>query len=120
MSARILKGSTGCDSDIGRALEGSLCNNLFIVAIIGFCSVNASQQHALKELPLSAKLVYKAPEWNGKLTQKGIVEEMMLSVRTIRYALNWLKKVDIVSEKLYTLNARQNVYSLCERELPSP
>lgn len=79
--------------------------------------MDASRQHALDELPPSAKLVYKALEWNGKLTQKGIVEETMLSARTVRYGLNRLKKAEIVTEEFYIPDARQNIYSLCERDL---
>ncbi|MFT4881335.1 MAG: hypothetical protein ACI9HI_001339, partial [Salinirussus sp.] len=33
----------------------------------------------IADLPPSAKLVYKVLEYNGPLTQKGIVEESMLS-----------------------------------------
>ena len=46
-----------------------------------------SEGEELSDLPPSAKLVYKVLEYNGPMTQKDIVEESMLSARTVRYAL---------------------------------
>ncbi|MEF8778955.1 MAG: ArsR family transcriptional regulator, partial [Natronomonas sp.] len=43
-----------------------------------------SDGEALPDLPPSAKLVYKVLEYNGAMTQKDIVEESMLSARTVR------------------------------------
>ena len=69
---------------------------------------------ALPDLPPSAKLVYKVLEYNGAMTQKGIVEESMLSARTVRYALERLEEIEIVSEDVYFADARQNLYQLTE------
>ncbi|MFB6173343.1 MAG: helix-turn-helix transcriptional regulator [Halobacteriales archaeon] len=66
----------------------------------------------LADLPPSAKLVYKVLEYNGGLTQKDIVEESMLSARTVRYALERLEEIGAVTEDVYFADARQNIYEL--------
>jgi DNA-binding MarR family transcriptional regulator len=66
----------------------------------------------LDELPPSAKLVYKVLEYDGPLTQKQIVEESMLSARTVRYALERLEDIDLVSQDVYFADARQSLYEL--------
>lgn len=66
----------------------------------------------LDDLPPSAKLVYKVLEYNGGLTQKGIVDESMLSARTVRYALERLEEIDAVREDVYFADARQSLYQL--------
>lgn len=66
----------------------------------------------LVDLPPSAKLVYKVLEYNGPLTQKGIVEESMLSARTVRYALERLEGINAVDEDVYFADARQNLYEI--------
>ncbi|MFW6018245.1 MAG: ArsR family transcriptional regulator [Halapricum sp.] len=66
----------------------------------------------ITDLPPSAKLVFKVLEYQGPLTQKGIVEESMLSARTVRYALERLEEIDIVKEDVYFADARQNLYEL--------
>ncbi len=73
-----------------------------------------SDGEGLSDLPPSAKLVYKVLEYNGAMTQKGIVEESMLSARTVRYALERLEEIEIVSEDVYFADARQNLYELTE------
>ena len=70
----------------------------------------------LADLPPSAKLVYKVLEYNGQLTQKGIVEESMLSARTVRYALERLEEVGAVTEDVYFADARQNLYDIAPPE----
>lgn len=67
---------------------------------------------SLDDLPPSAKLVFKVLEYNGSLTQKGIVEESMLSARTVRYALERLEDIGVVDEDVYFADARQNLYTL--------
>ncbi|MFB6310399.1 MAG: ArsR family transcriptional regulator [Salinirussus sp.] len=69
---------------------------------------------SLADLPPSAKLVYKVLEYNGPLTQKGIVEESMLSARTVRYALERLDEVGVVDEDVYFADARQNLYEIAD------
>jgi predicted transcriptional regulator len=73
-----------------------------------------SEEEGLDDLPPSAKLVFKVLEYNGPLTQKGIVEESMLSARTVRYALERLEGIGIVDEDVYFADARQNLYQLNE------
>ncbi|MFB6079816.1 MAG: winged helix-turn-helix transcriptional regulator [Haloferacaceae archaeon] len=71
-------------------------------------------EEGLDDLPPSAKLVYKVLEYDGPLTQKGIVEESMLSARTVRYALERLEEIGVVDEDVYFADARQNLYQLTE------
>ena len=71
-----------------------------------------SEGEQLSDLPPSAKLVYKVLEYNGPMTQKDIVEESMLSARTVRYALERLEDIDIVTEDVYFADARQNLYEI--------
>jgi predicted transcriptional regulator len=73
-----------------------------------------SAGESIADLPPSAKLVYKVLEYNGPLTQKGIVEESMLSARTVRYALERLDEVGAVDEDVYFADARQNLYEITE------
>lgn len=77
-----------------------------------------SDEEDITDLPPSAKLVYKVLEYKGPLTQKGIVEESMLSARTVRYALERLEEVDVVSEDVYFADARQNLYELTTEDAP--
>jgi predicted transcriptional regulator len=74
-----------------------------------------SDEEGIADLPPSAKLVYKVLEYNGPLTQKGIVEESMLSARTVRYALERLDEVGVVEEDVYFADARQNLYEIVDQ-----
>jgi len=76
-----------------------------------------TDEEGLDDLPPSAKLVFKVLEYNGSLTQKGIVEESMLSARTVRYALERLEDIGVVDEDVYFADARQNLYQLNESAL---
>jgi predicted transcriptional regulator len=71
-----------------------------------------SDGEGIEDLPPSAKLVYKVLEYNGPLTQKGIVKESMLSARTVRYALERLDEVGVIKEDVYFADARQNLYEI--------
>ena len=71
-------------------------------------------EEELRDLPPSAKLVYKVLEYNGPLTQKKIVEESMLSARTVRYALERLDDIGLITEDVYFADARQNLYEIDE------
>ncbi|ELZ94856.1 ArsR family transcriptional regulator [Haloferax mucosum ATCC BAA-1512] len=73
-----------------------------------------TEEESLDDLPPSAKLVFKVLEYNGPLTQKGIVQESMLSARTVRYALERLEGIGIVDEDVYFADARQNLYQLTD------
>lgn len=71
-----------------------------------------SRRERVADLPPSAKLVYTVLEYQGPLTQKQIVEESMLSSRTVRYALERLEEMRVVEEEIYFADARQNLYQL--------
>ena len=66
----------------------------------------------IDDLPPSAKLVFKVLEYDGPLTQKRIVEESMLSARTVRYALERLQDGDYVDKSVYFKDARQSLYNI--------
>lgn len=66
----------------------------------------------LDDLPPSAKLVFKVLEYDGPMTQKALVEESMLSARTVRYALERLADRDVIEEDIYFADARQSLYRL--------
>ena len=72
------------------------------------------EREDIEDLPPSAKLVYKVLEYNGPLTQKGIVQESMLSARTVRYALERLDEIGVIEEDVYFADARQNLYEITE------
>ncbi len=76
--------------------------------------MSGSDDEGLTDLPPSAKLVFKVLEYDGPLTQKQIVQESMLSARTVRYALERLENIGIVDEDVYFADARQNLYQLTE------
>jgi len=81
-----------------------------------------SNREALEDLPPSSKLVFKTLEWNGRLTQQEIIEESLLSGRTVRDAISRLEEQEIVEESVYYRDARQNIYSLNvedDRSVPS-
>ncbi|MFD1511788.1 winged helix-turn-helix domain-containing protein [Halomarina rubra] len=79
-----------------------------------------SSAEGLADLPPSAKLVYKVLQYNGPLTQKGIVEESMLSARTVRYALERLEGIEAVDEDVYFADARQNLYEIVSASAETP
>ena len=87
--------------------------NLYTRETFRIVSMAGSEnEECLDDLPPSAKLVFKVLEYNGSLTQKGIVQESMLSARTVRYALERLEDIGIVDEDVYFADARQNLYEL--------
>ncbi|MFB6227059.1 MAG: winged helix-turn-helix domain-containing protein [Halobacteriales archaeon] len=71
-----------------------------------------NEERPISDAPPSAKLVYKVLQYNGSLTQKGIVEKSMLSQRTVRDAIDRLEKLGIVRESVYIPDARQSLYEL--------
>jgi len=84
-----------------------------------------STEDHISELPPSAKLVFKVLEYNGGLTQKGIVEKSRLSQRTVRDALDRLVSASVVEKDIYIPDARQNLYRLAPEfesdvEAPTP
>lgn len=68
----------------------------------------------LEDLPPSAKLVYKVLEYEGPMTQKKLVEQSLLSARTVRYALTRLEETNVVEEQFHFADARQKLYELAD------
>jgi len=66
----------------------------------------------LRDLPPSAKLVAKVLEIEGALPQGRLAEESLLPDRTVRYALNRLEEVGLVTSRYSPQDARKQVYSL--------
>jgi predicted transcriptional regulator len=79
-----------------------------------------SDPEELADLPPSAKLVFKVLEYDGPMTQKQIVQESMLSARTVRYALERLEGIDVVEEDVYFADARQSLYEIVAPEEVGP
>jgi len=77
-----------------------------------------NEDRTIEDAPPSAKLVYKVLEYNGGLTQKGIVEQSMLSQRTVRDAIDRLQALGVVRESVYIPDARQSLYELTVGEDP--
>lgn len=73
-----------------------------------------TEKTALEELPPSAKLVYRVLKYEGKFTKKQLVEETLLVVRTVRYAISRLEEEGLVEERMNFQDARQRLYSLVE------
>ena len=71
-------------------------------------------EDGIEDLPPSAKLVFKVLQYDGPLTQKQIVEESMLSARTVRYALERLEGIGVVDESVYFADARQSLYEVTD------
>ena len=69
-------------------------------------------EERLRELPPSAKLVYKVLEYDGSLTQGEITDATLLPARTVRYALTRLEEADLVSSRFSFTDARKRIYSL--------
>lgn len=75
-------------------------------------SQHSRNNEKIENLPPSAKLVFKVLEYSGLLTQKEIAQETYLPARTVRYALNRLKKEKILEERFCFKDARQSLYGL--------
>lgn len=71
-----------------------------------------NRDNRIESLPPSAKLVFKILEKGGLLTQKDIARESYLPARTVRYALDRLKKKNILEERFYFKDARQSLYGI--------
>jgi len=66
----------------------------------------------IKNLPPSAKLIYKILAYEGSLTQKELINSTFLPERTVRYALELLTKKDLIAKRPYLNDARQTIYSI--------
>ena len=67
---------------------------------------------AVSDLPPSAKLVAKALEHEGQLTQTGLADETLLPARTVRYAISRLEECGVVRSRVSFTDARKRVYTL--------
>lgn len=65
-----------------------------------------------KNLPPSAKLVFKILSYEGNLTQKEVINTTGLPERTVRYALELLLKKKLITQRPYLSDARQTVYGV--------
>jgi DNA-binding MarR family transcriptional regulator len=75
-------------------------------------NVSNDIEEQVRNLPPSAKLVYKVLEYEPEMTQSQLVNETRLSARTVRYALDELQSIDVVDQEIYFADARQRLYSL--------
>lgn len=91
---------------------GVVCSTLVIAFADGTDVLPEELFQRLTELPPSAKLVYKTLEYEGTLTQSELVEESMLSSRTVRSATNELEAAGLVTEEVYIPDARKQLYSV--------
>jgi DNA-binding GntR family transcriptional regulator len=57
-------------------------------------------------------LVLEVLESGDLLTQKDIIIKTCLPARTVRYALNRLKRENLLQERFYLRDARQSLYGL--------
>lgn len=88
--------------------------------VFRFVTMSQSTQEEIEDLPPSAKLVLKVLEYRGSLTQKQIIEESMLSARTVRYALERLQDIGVVTEDIYFADARQSLYEVTDLPAEEP
>jgi NAD+ kinase len=65
-----------------------------------------------KNLPPSAKLIYKILSYEGNSTQKELINLSYLPERTVRYALELLLKKHLITQHPYLNDARQTVYGV--------
>lgn len=72
----------------------------------------------IRDLPPSAKLVFKVLEYDPGLTQKQIVKRTRLSQRTVRDALGRLQDRSVVEKSIYVRDARQNLYEISVSDQP--
>ncbi|WP_267643432.1 ArsR family transcriptional regulator [Haloarchaeobius amylolyticus] len=67
---------------------------------------------ALAEYPPSVKFVAKVLDVEGELSQQRLVEETLLPVRTVRYAVNTLEQDGHLESRHCFRDARKRLYSL--------
>lgn len=66
----------------------------------------------LRDLPASAKLVFKTLQYEGELTQKQLTQETRLQQRTVRYGVNRLEEHSLITSRTRLADARQSVYEI--------
>ena len=72
----------------------------------------ADADERLRELPPSAKLVYKVLEYDGSLTQGQLADETLLPPRTVRYATSRLEEAELVDSRFSFTDARKRLYTI--------
>lgn len=80
----------------------------------------ATPQDRVGDLPPSAKLVYKALEYEGPMTQSKLARETLLPSRTVRDALSRLEDAEIVERRIFVPDARKSTYALADQPTASP
>ncbi len=76
------------------------------------------RERMLRELPPSAKLVYKALHESGALTSREISSETLLAPRTVRHALKRLRSQRLVNTRPSLRDCRTAYFFLgqnCQR-----
>ncbi len=66
----------------------------------------------LKNMPASAKLIYKILMHEGSMTQKELINASLLPDRTVRYALEILLRNGLINSQPHFTDARQTVYGV--------
>ena len=66
----------------------------------------------ISDLPPSAKLIWKALEEEGPMTQKELVEWTCMPHNTVRRALTKLEDSGEIRAQNYTRDARQKLYQI--------
>ena len=66
----------------------------------------------LKNLPASAKLIYKILVHEGSMTQKDLIDASLLPERTVRYALGILMGKGLITNQPHFTDARQTIYGV--------
>ncbi len=64
------------------------------------------------DIPPSAKLILKILEYEGKLTQRELIEESKLPPRTVRYALSLLLELGLITKRTMLRDSRFSIYSI--------
>ena len=64
------------------------------------------------DAPPSAKFILKLLQYEGPLTQKDIINLSSLQTRTVRHAISYLKKRDLIEENKTLRDARFSIYRL--------
>lgn len=80
-----------------------------------YLSQNISTAEELKDAPPSAKFILKVLELEKSLTQKEIINITQLPNRTVRRALEYLAKKDIITKRPFISDPRQDIYILSKK-----
>jgi len=73
---------------------------------------SAGLEEKIQNLPPSAKLVAFVLQHNGKLSKQELVEETLLSERTVRLGIEKLQQADVVKAEISMQDARKRLYEL--------